>query len=80
MLSQGSGGSMQNTPQKSAALPLTLLLPATEAGHPSSASHDSSTTPAKTTLNIPEQPITPQSNSATNLNEVVVAQTIYVHF
>jgi replication factor A1 len=74
MLSQGSCSSMQSTPQKSAALPLTLLLPAT------APSHDSSATPAKTTLNIPGQPITPQSDSATNLNEVVVTQTICIHF
>jgi replication factor A1 len=80
MLSQGSGSSMQSTPQKSAALPLTLLLPATAPSHASSASHDSSATPAKTTLNIPGQPITPQSDSATNLNEVVVTQTICIHF
>jgi replication factor A1 len=64
MLSQGAGSSMQSTPQKSAALPLTSLPDATEASHASSA------TPSKRTLNIPGQPNTPQSGGDTSLNEV----------
>jgi replication factor A1 len=63
MLSQGVGTSMQSTPQKSAALPLTLP-------DASETSHASSATPTKGALNIPGQPVTPQSGRGTALNEV----------
>jgi hypothetical protein len=63
MLSQGVGTSMQSTPQKSVALPLTLP-------DASETSHASSATPTKGALNIPGQPVTPQSGGGTALNEV----------
>jgi replication factor A1 len=63
MLSQGVSISIQSTPQKSAALPLTLP-------NASETSHASSATPTKGALSIPRQPITPQSGRGTALNEV----------
>jgi len=53
MISQGAGRSMQRTPQKSVALPIS--------SQSAQASHASSMTPTKTPTNIPESLLTPHS-------------------
>ena len=53
MISQGAGSSMQRTPQKSVALPIS--------SQSAQASHASSMTPTKIPTNIPESLLTPHS-------------------